>query len=171
MILRWCSRAECILYFIVIDEFIFVHCWHEANIFVVLALNTQGSIPNEIVLLSNLTYLRLSYNAFTGAAPKGLGEIENLELLQLQSNRITEIPNTTRLDNSFYNESSFVTDCGVPSAFEEALQCDNCTMCCKYSCVCSILIRIRFTITMPSPRFIDIETTYQVTQMKTVIPK
>ena len=29
-------------------------------------------------------------------------------------------------------DSIFVADCGVPSAFENALECDNCTMCCKY---------------------------------------
>jgi len=82
-------------------------------------------------LLSNLTYLRLSYNALTGAAPEGLGRMKGLQLLQLQSNRITEMPIIPRL-NSIHGQSTFVTDCGVPSAFDEALQCENCTMCCKY---------------------------------------
>eukprot|EP00984_Skeletonema_dohrnii_P014278 scaffold5981_cov146-Skeletonema_dohrnii-CCMP3373.AAC.7 len=85
----------------------------------------KGSIPTEIGLLSNLTYLRLSYNAFTGAAPEGLGELTRMQLLQLQSNRITEIPNIPQLDKSIYKNSTFVTDCGVPSAFDEALECDN----------------------------------------------
>ena len=77
-------------------------------------------------------YLRLSYNAFTGAAPVSLGELAQLQLLQLQTNRITKIPNITQLDESIYNNSTFVTDCGVPSAFDEALECENCTMCCEY---------------------------------------
>ena len=94
-------------------------------------LNSQGSIPNEIGLLSNLTYLRLSYNAFTGAVPVDLGEMKGLQLIQLQSNRITEMPNIPRLD-SIHGRSTFVTDCGVPSAFDKALECENCTMCCEY---------------------------------------
>eukprot|EP00956_Cyclotella_meneghiniana_P035616 scaffold116417_cov54-Cyclotella_meneghiniana.AAC.1 len=92
----------------------------------------KGSIPTEIGLLSNLTYLRLSYNAFTGAAPKGLGMMSGLQLLQLQSNWITDMPNIPILNRSTYGKSSFVADCGVPSAFDEALKCDNCTMCFEY---------------------------------------
>eukprot|EP00984_Skeletonema_dohrnii_P008776 scaffold3271_cov82-Skeletonema_dohrnii-CCMP3373.AAC.2 len=92
----------------------------------------KGSIPTELGKLSKLVYLRLSYNAFTGAAPECLAEMKGLQLLQLQSNRITELPNIPQLDESFYNKSTFVTDCGVPSAFDEALKCEHCTMCCKY---------------------------------------
>eukprot|EP00984_Skeletonema_dohrnii_P023752 scaffold12826_cov75-Skeletonema_dohrnii-CCMP3373.AAC.8 len=92
----------------------------------------KGSIPTQIGLLSKLTYLRLSYNAFTGAAPEGLGELTQMKLLQLQSNRLTELPNIPELDESLYSSSTFVTDCGVPSAFDEPLECDNCTMCCEY---------------------------------------
>ena len=55
-----------------------------------------------------------------------------MKLLQLQSNRITEVPNIPELDESKYDTSTFVTDCGVPSAFDEALVCENCTMCCEY---------------------------------------
>ena len=58
-------------------------------------------------------------------------EMNGLQLLQLQSNRITEMPNITRLNNSIHGQSTFVTDCGVPSAFDEPLKCENCTMCCK----------------------------------------
>eukprot|EP00984_Skeletonema_dohrnii_P011075 scaffold4396_cov127-Skeletonema_dohrnii-CCMP3373.AAC.6 len=96
----------------------------------VLNSHSQGSIPAEIGLLSNLTYLRLSYNAFTGTA-EGLSELTKLQLLQLQSNRITGMPNMTQLDKSEYSESTFVTDCGVPSAFDETPECENCTMCCN----------------------------------------
>eukprot|EP00984_Skeletonema_dohrnii_P033127 scaffold28633_cov67-Skeletonema_dohrnii-CCMP3373.AAC.4 len=90
----------------------------------------KGSIPTEIGQLSKLTYLRLSYNAFTGTAD-GLRELKNLQLLQLQSNRITGMPIITQLDMSKYNKSTFVTDCGVPSAFDETPECQNCTMCCE----------------------------------------
>jgi len=127
--------------------FDFFHCLHSSNIIVLLAfnktqLNSQGSIPTEIGLLSNLTYLRLSYNAFTGTAPEGLGELTKLQLLQLQSNRITEMPAIPRLEDSIFkfNESTFVTDCGVPSAFSDPMECENCTMCCEYKCVCFIQI-------------------------------
>ena len=91
----------------------------------------QGPIPTEIGLLSNLTYLRLSYNAFTGKAPDTLTKLTQLQLLQLQSNRITEMPNIPQVDESVYKNSTFVTDCGVPSAFDEAMECENCTMCCE----------------------------------------
>ena len=86
--------------------------------------------------------LRLSYNAFTGTAPKGLGQLTKLQLLQLQSNRITEMPAIPRLEDSIFkfNESTFVTDCGVPSAFSDPMECENCTMCCEYKCVCFIQI-------------------------------
>eukprot|EP00984_Skeletonema_dohrnii_P035197 scaffold34668_cov189-Skeletonema_dohrnii-CCMP3373.AAC.4 len=95
-------------------------------------LNLQASIPTELGKLSNLIYLRLSYNAFTGTVPEGLAEMKGLQLLQLQSNRITKIPIIPRLDDIIHGQSTFVTDCGVPSAFDNALECDNCTMCCKY---------------------------------------
>ena len=95
-------------------------------------LNLQASIPTELGKLSNLIYLRLSYNAFTGKVPDGLAEMKGLQLLQLQSNRITEIPAIARLNSDKYGRSTFVTDCGVPSAFEKVLECKNCTMCCEY---------------------------------------
>eukprot|EP00984_Skeletonema_dohrnii_P006686 scaffold2378_cov137-Skeletonema_dohrnii-CCMP3373.AAC.9 len=65
--------------------------------------------------------------------PDGLAEMKGLQLLQLQSNRITEIPAIARLNSDEYGRSTFVTDdCGVPSAFEKVLECKNCTMCCEY---------------------------------------
>eukprot|EP00985_Skeletonema_marinoi_P021635 scaffold13377_cov117-Skeletonema_marinoi.AAC.6 len=91
----------------------------------------KASIPTELGKLSNLIYLRLSYNAFTGTVPEGLAEMKGLQLLQLQSNRITKMPTIPRLNDFIHGQSTFVTDCGVPSAFDEALECDNCTMCCN----------------------------------------
>ena len=58
--------------------------------------------------------------------------MKGLQLLQLQSNRITKMPTIPRLNDNIHGQSTFVTDCGVPSAFDEALECENCTMCCKY---------------------------------------
>jgi hypothetical protein len=112
--------------------FTFLHCelFHQIST-TFSQLISQGSIPTEIGKLKNLIYLRLSYNAFTGAAPEGLGEMKGLQLLQLQSNRITELPNIPRL-NDIHGKSTFVTDCGVPSAFDKALKCEYCTMCCEY---------------------------------------
>ncbi|KAK1744649.1 hypothetical protein QTG54_005182 [Skeletonema marinoi] len=94
--------------------------------------NIKGSIPIELGKLSNLMYLRLSYNAFTGAVPDGLAEMKGLQLLHLQSNRITGMPTIPRLNDNIHGLSTFVADCGVPSDFDETLECDNCTMCCKY---------------------------------------
>ncbi|KAK1744106.1 leucine-rich repeat protein [Skeletonema marinoi] len=104
----------------------------------------KASIPKEIGLLSELTYLRLSYNAFTGTAPGVLGKLTKLQVLQLQSNRITKIPNIqlqSNLNTEMPNipnlneiqdkKSTFVTDCGVPSAFENTPDCEDCTMCCN----------------------------------------
>ncbi len=98
----------------------------------VISLIPQGTIPYEIGRLSNLTYLRLSYNGFTGTAPDGLAEMNGLQLLQLQSNRITALPSISQLDSRVYKNSTFITDCGMPSAFDKAMVCKSCTMCCKY---------------------------------------
>jgi len=63
--------------------------------------------------------------------PESLTELTKLQLLQLQSNRITEVSNIPQLGESDYFYSTFVSDCGEPSALDEALECDNCTMCCN----------------------------------------
>ena len=60
-----------------------------------------------------------------------MGELENLQLIQLHGNRITKIPDVPKLENSIFEMSAFVTDCGVPSVFDEPLECENCTMCCE----------------------------------------
>ena len=90
----------------------------------------QGSIPSEIGLLSSLTTVRLSHNSFVGSAPAELGTLERLELVQLHSNRILGSISLT-LRSHLLEKSSFTADCGVPSFFEEPVECDKCTMCCK----------------------------------------
>ncbi len=112
--------------------FIIVASLHQTSS--LLALDSKGSIPTEIGLLSNLTYLRLSYNAFTGSAPEDLIYLKKLQLLQLQSNRITGMPhvNVPKLDSRIFKASTFVADCGAPFAFEDPMGCENCTMCCEY---------------------------------------
>ncbi|EJK53387.1 hypothetical protein THAOC_27192 [Thalassiosira oceanica] len=91
--------------------------------------NLKGYIPSQIGSLSNLRDLLLSYNGFIGEAPGELGELQNLERVHLHSNRIVgRIPPIKVLNAT---EFSFISDCGVPSAFNDPLQCDFCGMCCN----------------------------------------
>eukprot|EP00984_Skeletonema_dohrnii_P021209 scaffold10525_cov75-Skeletonema_dohrnii-CCMP3373.AAC.2 len=147
----------------------FIACSHQTTtpFSYSIQFNSQGSIPTEVGQLSELTYLRLSYNAFTGTAPGGLEELTKLQLLQLQSNRITEMPLMTQLDESKYNESAFVTDCGVPSAFDEAPKCEDCTMCCEY--YYSNVAQFASSSPIPLTQFHSCR--MQVTPMMTAIPK
>ena len=68
-----------------------------------------GSIPPEIVNLTNLTYLRLYDNQLTGSIPPEIGDLTNLTWLQLHNNQLTgsipsEIGNLTNLTNlTIYN--------------------------------------------------------------------
>ena len=77
-------------------------------------------IPTEIGSLTNLTYLRLSYNAFDHEAPNELADLTQLELVQLHGNRLSgTIPEwivVPKNDSDFV--SSFIADCGSPSIFE-----------------------------------------------------
>ena len=86
----------------------------------------QGKIPSEIRLLSNLNTLRLSYNSFIGTVPL---ELEQLKSLELHGNRLSGSISLL-LSNS--DESSLVSDCGLPSIFEDSLTCEACSMCCKF---------------------------------------
>jgi len=49
-----------------------------------------GSIPAEIELLTNLTYLNLGYNQLIGPIPSEIGNLTNLHLLDLRDNQLTE---------------------------------------------------------------------------------
>ena len=61
--------------------------------------------------------------------------MENLELIHLHGNRLSgEVPKDLHLSNSLPQEditSSFITDCGLPTDFDEPLLCEECTMCCN----------------------------------------
>ena len=82
--------------------------------------------------LSKLERLRLSFNAFVGAVPTAFGNLSTLELIQLQGNRFEgEIPVSLNVYKTSFEESSFISDCGVPTDFDEPLLCEECTMCCN----------------------------------------
>ena len=52
-----------------------------------------GSIPGEVFELSQLTYLSLNYNKFSGRLPNVISQLPNLEELQLKNNQISgQIP-------------------------------------------------------------------------------
>jgi hypothetical protein len=73
--------------------------------------------------------MRLSHNSLMGNAPTELGNLEHLDFIQLNGNRISgTIP---ELQMHSKNPSSFVADCGSPSDFDETLECPGCTMCCE----------------------------------------
>merc|ERR1711957_19510 len=89
----------------------------------------KGRIPIEIGLLSNLKYLRLCFNSFVGNETNFGNNMKKLELIQLHGNRLSgEIPS---FGWAIDDRSSFVSDCGSPSNFEDALICEDCTMCCN----------------------------------------
>lgn len=88
----------------------------------------KGSIPTEVGLLSNLIYLRLAYNDFRGNETN-FGELQHLKLIQLHGNRLSGTLPSLNLE--FIDPSSYISDCGNPSDFEDSLVCIECTMCCN----------------------------------------
>ena len=92
----------------------------------------QGTIPQSLGELSKLERLRLSFNAFVGQVPTAFGNLSKLELIQLQGNRLEgEVPLSLNVYETSFQESSFISDCGVPTDFDEPLLCEECTMCCN----------------------------------------
>ena len=80
-------------------------------------------------MLSNLNRLSLKYNSFVKNAPNEMASLQGLKLIQIQGNRISgTLP---ELDLPFLDPSSYISDCGNPSNFEDSLVCTECTMCCK----------------------------------------
>ena len=89
----------------------------------------KGHLPLQIGYMSNLTYLRLSYNAFVGTIPS-LENLNNLSLFHLHGNRLQgSVPYVDK--QAMSGDSSFITDCGVPTDFDEPLECEDCTVCCN----------------------------------------
>ena len=85
--------------------------------------------------LTELTHLRLSFNALVGTVPTELGQLKKLELVQLHGNRISGVvPRDLNVGESLPQDektSSFITDCGLPTDFDDPLECKECTMCCN----------------------------------------
>ncbi|KAL7544225.1 hypothetical protein ACHAWF_007605 [Thalassiosira exigua] len=94
----------------------------------------KGNVPSSLGKLSKLHRLRLSYNSFTGAMPKELEELQQMELVHLHGNRFFgktgTIPDFNK-GKQMQDASSFIADCGLPTDFDEALDCAGCTMCCN----------------------------------------
>ena len=84
--------------------------------------------------MSHLTHLRLSHNSFVGAIPIHIENLTKLELLHLQNNRVQGSITLTGLQQGYYDESAFITDCGSPANFDP-VDCKGCSMCCKFLCV------------------------------------
>ncbi|KAL3806571.1 LOW QUALITY PROTEIN: hypothetical protein ACHAXA_008700, partial [Cyclostephanos tholiformis] len=59
--------------------------------------NIKGIIPTKICILSNLTYLRLSYNKFTENVTT-FGSLQSLKLIHLHGNRLSGTIPTLQLD-------------------------------------------------------------------------
>ncbi|KAL3795399.1 hypothetical protein ACHAWO_002646 [Cyclotella atomus] len=89
----------------------------------------KGSIPSDLGSFENLKTLRLSYNQFSSTIPSQLLQLQNLELAHFQSNRLTGVISLNA--ELMLDPSSFISDCGVPTDFEDPLLCDGCTMCCN----------------------------------------
>ena len=89
----------------------------------------QGEIPSELEDLSNLTYLRLSYNSFIGSTPAELKMLKELTLIQLHSNRISGNISLSLSKSHVADVSSFVSDCGLPTMFLLPPNCDGCSIC------------------------------------------
>ena len=72
--------------------------------------------------------LSASYNRFIGKETNFGNNLKNLEIVQIHGNRLSgKIPS---LNWTFGEYSSFVSDCGTPSDFDDTLICEDCTMCC-----------------------------------------
>ena len=90
-----------------------------------------------MIVLNNSTHFRttlpVSYNEFIGNETNFGNNMPNLELIQLHGNRLSGEIRSFNWEND--DSSSFVSDCGRPSAFDEGLTCDGCTMCCECSLI------------------------------------
>lgn len=98
----------------------------------------KGPLPESIGRLTTLKFLKISFNSFTGTVPS-LVNLTSLELLQLHGNRFRGEISPMRPDSLLLkgNLSSYISDCGSPSAFQESpLICEQCTICCNFDGDC-----------------------------------
>jgi len=109
----------------------------------------RGRIPEEIENLTELSSVRLNYNALTGIIPKGLAHLLSLKLLHLHGNRLTGTAPSLTFEKK--NKSSFISDCGSPSDFDDPLKCLDCTMCCNSQGGCYPTQDNKGTILSPTP--------------------
>ena len=116
--------------------------------------------------MASLKQLLLKYNAFDGNVPRELDQLHQLELVQLQGNRIQGNLNMS-VTNMKYKNSSFVSDCGSPSAFESPVECNNCTMCCEFD-EGGVKMLVCYAPKLTSCGLSPLLSSYQATLMKTV---
>jgi len=104
----------------------------------------KDKIPSTIGDIEYLTHLRLSFNSFGETVPTELKQIQHLEMVHLHGNRLH---GTMPLLNNQHlrDESSFISDCGYPTNFDQPISCPHCTICCK--CIRLIQYSIGFLLT------------------------
>mmetsp|Transcript_7321 Transcript_7321/g.10468 ORF Transcript_7321/g.10468 Transcript_7321/m.10468 type:complete len:443 (+) Transcript_7321:162-1490(+) len=90
----------------------------------------SSTIPETFGDLSNLNYLILAENCFTGTVPRSLNKL-NLEFLLLHGN----IHLSGSL-NSFTNAINIFADCGSCPGSQELIECDFCECCESTSFTC-----------------------------------
>ena len=54
-----------------------------------VGVGCQGDLPSSITALRGCTFLELNWNLIAGTLPRGLGDLDNLLILDLSSNLLT----------------------------------------------------------------------------------
>ena len=92
--------------------------------FRLVTFHYQGEIPKEIADLTKLKHLRLAYNSFHGNNTDFGSDMIQLELIQVQGNRLSgSIPDNVQFLSR--KDYSFIADCGNPSDYDESLVCEG----------------------------------------------
>jgi hypothetical protein len=94
-------------------------------------LGVQGRIPDDLGLLTGLSYLDISNNQMEGTIPTSLLRLTKLTDLRLYNNQFNGTTTLPFCDNNginqtspFFNFTNLVTDCN------DQLDCPCCTYCC-----------------------------------------